>query len=171
MDAAQTPTPQAPDADASSCNVVVTQETVIPGSHVPEGTPITYTSNPPSSGPHYPVWANFQEFDRPVPDGYLVHSMEHGAVVLSYKCAECPLIAGGLRDVRDATPSDPACDPSLRVRVIVVPRPELDAAVAAAAWGFTYRADCVEATSLSAFVREHYAHAPEDFCSPGMTTF
>ena len=41
-----------------------------------------YDSNPPSSGPHYPIWADFKEYATPVPDGYLVHAEEHGAVLL-----------------------------------------------------------------------------------------
>ena len=53
----------------------------MPAIHIPIGASVVYNSNPPSSGPHYPVWANFQEFAVPVDDRYLVHSMEHGAVL------------------------------------------------------------------------------------------
>lgn len=165
------PTPEPVDA---SCAVSTTADIVVPGTHVPEDTFPAYATNPPSSGPHYPRWANFQEYDHPVLDGYLVHSMEHGAVVLYYRCAMkdlCPDVAAALRAVRDQVATDPGCDPSIRVRVILVPRPDLDVPVAATAWGFTYKAQCVDAPSLSAFIRDHYAHATEDFCAPGITTF
>jgi hypothetical protein len=152
---------------------VAEAETLLPGNHVPDGTPLAYPTNPPSSGPHYAEWANFQEFDTPVPDGNWVHSMEHGAVVLLYKCTSetCASVVSALRAIRDALPADPGCDPSTRVRIVITPRPTLDVPIAAAAWGFTYRAGCVDPASLTAFVTEHYAHAPEDFCAPGITTF
>lgn len=46
-----------------------------------------YNSNPPTSGPHGEVWtpAGFYESERN--DRNLVHSLEHGYVVISYNCA------------------------------------------------------------------------------------
>src|SRR5262249_52761098 len=121
----------------------------------------------------YPVWANFQEFTSPVPDGNLVHSMEHGAVVLMYKCdpSNCGAIVAALHAVRDAIATDPTCDPSIRVRIVIAPRPANDVPIAAAAWGFIYRATCIDVPSLTQFVRDHYGKAPEDFCAAGGTTF
>src|SRR4051794_5951171 len=148
------PAPSMPEAappppivfDGGSCTPLVEAPTIVPATHLPEGTAIAYSSNPPSSGPHYPVWANFQEYATPVPDGYLVHSMEHGAVVLLYRCdaldagaGTCPEVVAALRSVRDALATDASCDPTIRVRIILAPRPELDVPVAAAAWGFTYK--------------------------------
>ena len=155
--------------EAGACNAQIASPPVAASPHVAEGTAIAYATNPPSSGPHSPIWANFEEYGSPVDDGYLVHSMEHGAVLLLYRCdaATCAEDAAALRAVRAAVPSDPKCDPSIRVRVILAPRPTLDVRIAAAAWGATYKADCVDAASLAAWVTEHYAKAPEDFCSPG----
>jgi hypothetical protein len=158
--------------DAGACNVRLDTPPIAASPHVPEGTVITYNSNPPSSGPHYPIWANYQEFTQPVDDGYLVHSMEHGGVLLLYKCdadaSACADTVAALRAVRDAVPDDPNCDPSIRVRIIIAPRPANDVAVAAAAWGNTYRADCVDAPSLAAFITAHYAQGPESLCASGM---
>ncbi len=140
---------------------------------MPEGTPIEYNSNPPSSGPHYPIWAAFQEYDKPIARPYLVHDLEHGAIVLLHNCAlakpnaPCPGIIEQLRKVRDAVPTDPKCDAATRVRVIIAPDPDLDVPVAAAAWGFTYKADCVDAPTLEQFAKDNYAKGPEDFCTPG----
>jgi hypothetical protein len=163
-----------PGEGGSACNVRLDMPPLLDSPHVPEGTVITYDSNPPSSGPHYPIWANFQEFDKPVDDGYLVHSEEHGGVLLLYSCTDaaggaCNSMVSALRAVRDAVPTDPTCDPSIRVRIIIAPRPANDAPVAAAAWGNTYKADCVDPPSLAQFVADHYAKAPENFCSAGMT--
>lgn len=155
----------------SACNVRTAAPAVEASPHVTAGTATTYTSNPPSSGPHYPDWANFKEFTRPVEDGYLVHAMEHGAVLLLYECADdggtCADMVAQLRAVRDAVATDPLCDPGVRVRVILAPRAANDTAIAAAAWGHTYNADCVDPTSLGAFIKANYAKAPEDFCFAG----
>ncbi len=168
-----------PQVDAAACNVRLASPPLMTTVHVPQGAVVVYNSNPPSSGPHYATWANFQEYPQPVDDRYLVHSMEHGAVLLLYNCADlsgdagvtCPELADALRAVRDAVPTDPLCDPSIRVRVILAPRPANDVTVAAAAWGATYRADCVDATSLAQFISAHYAMGPENFCDPGQTSF
>lgn len=172
-----------PDADAAGpilrdggdCNVRVASPALVDSPHVATGTAVAYASNPPSSGPHYPVWANFQEFSVVVPDGNLVHSMEHGGVLLFYNCdpAEpaCQKVVADLRAVRAAIATDPTCDPGIRVRLILARRPESDTVVAAAAWGQTYRADCVDVPSLTQWVTEHYAKAPEDICAAGQIAF
>lgn len=153
------------------CNVRVAAPPIADSPHVSDGTAIVYASNPPSSGPHYNAWANFQEFDRPVADGHLVHALEHGGVLLLYKCPEdggsCAELVSQLRAVRAAVPADPLCSDGVRTRVILAPRPENSTAVSAAAWGHTYEADCVDAPSLAAFIDAHYAKAPENFCFPG----
>jgi hypothetical protein len=59
------------------------------------------------------------------------------------------------------------CDPAIRVRVILAPRAGTGVVVAAAAWGNIYRADCVDAASLTSFVVDHYAKGPENFCFAG----
>ncbi|MEI9885772.1 MAG: DUF3105 domain-containing protein [Rhizomicrobium sp.] len=155
--------------DAGPCNARIEAVPVVASPHVPEGTPVVYTSNPPSSGPHYDTWANFQELTHEVDDRHLVHSLEHGAVLLLYKCdgAECDAIVPALRAVRDAVPADPLCDPAVRTRVILAPRAANDVPVAAAAWGHTYRADCVDAVSLASFIQDHYGKGTEDLCIPG----
>jgi hypothetical protein len=163
-----------PAAEAGACAPVIDAVTELPAIHVAQGTPIVYASNPPSSGAHYGSWANFQEYADPVPDGNLVHSLEHGAVLLLYKCsspAECQPILEALRSVRAAAPADPLCSPAIRVRIILAPRPALDVPVAAAAWGFTYKAECVDAPSLAQFITDHYAKTAENFCAAGVTTF
>ena len=163
------PAVDAAPVEAGACNVRIEAVPVAESPHVPDGTPVVYSSNPPSSGPHYGTWANFQELTHPVEDGYLVHSMEHGAVLLLYRCegAACDALLAALRAVRNTIPTDPLCDPVIRTRVILAPRAANDVAVAAAAWGHVYRADCVDAASQTSFILEHYAKAPENVSVPG----
>ncbi|OGM15709.1 hypothetical protein A2985_01030 [Candidatus Woesebacteria bacterium RIFCSPLOWO2_01_FULL_43_11] len=54
--------------------------------HITDIYGVTYTSNPPTSGPHFPVWAKPGVYDRFISDGYLIHSMEHGYVIIWYDC-------------------------------------------------------------------------------------
>jgi len=69
-------------------------EQVIPDegrSHIDEGNPLVYQHYPPSSGNHYPIWLDPGFYDQPYAEGYWVHSLEHGDVVILYNCAEtCP---------------------------------------------------------------------------------
>lgn len=169
-DRGRLPAPLRPDA---SCPVVIDTPEALAGTHVPEGSPLSFNSTPPASGPHYPIWADFKEFTTPVPPGYWLHSAEHGAIVLLTKCsgAACEPILDGFRKVRDALPTDPSCDPAARVRVIITPYPDLDVPVAAVAWGWTYKADCLDLPTLTQFARDRYAQGPENVCAAGRTTF
>lgn len=161
----------APLRPAASCEVVIDTPELLASPHVVEGTPITYSSNPPTSGPHFPQWANFQEFTVPFEDGYLVHSLEHGAVALLYKCegAACAPTLEALRKIRDSLPTDPLCDPAIRARVVIAPYPKMDVPVAAVAWGWTYKAQCVDVPTLTQFAKDHYAQGTENLCAAGRT--
>ena len=160
-----------------TCDAVVAHWPDEGHTHFDPGTPIVYCTKPPSSGFHFWIWAAYKTYSRPVPAGYLVHAMEHGAVIVYYKCAtSCPDTEKKLQAVIDALPIDKTCiDPDagppdkqpLKRRVILVPDPTLDVEVAAASWQWTYRATCVDATTLTAFVNEHYNKAAEDTCADG----
>lgn len=54
--------------------------------HVPIGEEVKYNSNPPTSGSHYEDWVRSGVFDKVKDDRNLVHSLEHGYVILSYNC-------------------------------------------------------------------------------------
>ena len=63
------------------------------GEHIDPNTQPVYDSDPPTSGPHFgsSLPANFyEESDRATlpqnPEGYLVHNLEHGHVILWYNC-------------------------------------------------------------------------------------
>jgi hypothetical protein len=157
-------------APSGSCNAVVQSFPDDGHAHVADGSPVAYCTMPPSSGTHYGDWARYRTYDTPVPWGYLVHDMEHGAVIVLYKCAgSCPAVAAQLQAVIDARPVDALCDPDAGVsrRVILAPAPDLDVPIAAAAWQWTYKASCVDAASLGAFIDAHYAMAAENFCGDG----
>jgi hypothetical protein len=160
-------------ADAGSCAATIQSWADEGHTHYAPPTIIDYCTKPPNSGPHYYIWASYRSYDRPIAYEYLVHDLEHGAVDVYYKCAAgstCPTLASELQAIIDARPVDPLCDPDSGVsrRVILSPDPTLTTLVAAAAWGWTYTADCVDGSTLGAFIDAHYAMAVENFCADGI---
>jgi hypothetical protein len=54
--------------------------------HVDIGTEVSYGTNPPTSGNHYAQWTKWGTYDTPKDDRNLVHSLEHGYVIMHYNC-------------------------------------------------------------------------------------
>lgn len=152
----------------SACGAVIHQEPVpaAPIVHSPLCSPLVYSTNPPSSGEHYAVWADFREYAEPVPRGFWVHSLEHGALVLAYRCTDCDDEVQAARELIETLPEDPSCARFGRVRrVVLTPDPLLDVRWAAARWGVTLRSDCFEPESFRAFAERPWAGAPENTCA------
>lgn len=156
-----------PIAPATECTVETADAVSTPAGHTGAVCdPVEYATIPPAWGDHYPAWADFLEYDAPVPWGFLVHSMEHGALVLAYSCGDaCPEVLAAFRAIK-AERRDARCAGELN-RVIIVPQPDLDVPIAAAGWGTIYRATCLDEESLRAFADRAYAAGPENFCSAG----
>ena len=53
--------------------------------HVALGTPFDYNSNPPTSGPHFATPAEWGVYTEEIHDQILVHNLEHGGILISYK--------------------------------------------------------------------------------------
>lgn len=151
------------------CAAVTEQHPIEGAAHVPECSEVTYGTNPPSSGSHYGVWAAFQSYTFPVPRGYLVHDLEHGAVVFHYNCPDgCDDEIADAQAMIGLLPDDSRCTPlGLRRRVILTPDPLLDVRWAASAWGFTLRAECFSGPEFRAFYLERGRKGPEDLCNQG----
>lgn len=115
-------------------------------SHV-EGT-VDYDEVPPLGGPHAPTWANCGVYtEQVVPSEFAVHSMEHGAVWITYP-------EGGDVDVEALR--DLAVGQS---HVLVSPSPDVED-VTAAAWGAQLVLDGADDPALSAFI-EAYVQGPQ----------
>ena len=158
-----------PDPDGGSdpghCRIVVGAHAIEGAQHMPLCSPLTYGTNPPSSGNHYAEWADYRAYERAIFRGFWVHSLEHGAMVITYNCpGGCPDEVAAARAFIDALPAD--CGPNSR-RLILTPDPELDVRWAASTWGYTLRANCFDRDAFSAFYTEHYDHAPESICGGG----
>lgn len=109
-----------------------------------------YNSNPPTSGPHDEAWTKAGVYDKPQGDGHLVHSLEHGYVIISHNCEMInskliPTKSGQNSKMgTGSAETDKSCLDffnKLKERVendtqklILVPRPNLDANFALTAW-------------------------------------
>jgi hypothetical protein len=161
-----------PLAGESTCQVTITTGIPTTASHTELCETITYSTNPPSSGDHWPRWAAFGIYDDPVPREMLVHDLEHGAVALLHDCDGCTEeVVDALLEVTVDFGADEKClggSSGAVARFIVAPDPDIDHPIALAAWGATYVATCIDPPSLQAFVDEHYATGPEDTCAGGV---
>ena len=161
-----------PPVVVGECNATVTEVPREASGHVEVGNPISWNTNPPASGKHYPVWAGWDRSYEDLERGYWMHNLEHGGVALLYRCDDgCPEVVEQLLDVARAAPIDPLCTAPLRNRLLVVNDPLLPDGiqVAAAAWGVTYTAECFD-DSIATFVTDHIGHGPEASCTEGLTT-
>jgi hypothetical protein len=161
-----------PIAPATECVVTTAREPATSAAHEDVCSVIDYPRFPPAGGPHFQVWADFGTYDEPVEPGYLVHSLEHGAVALLHNCPDgCPEVLDAFAAIATAHADDVLCrDHPAGSRIIIAPDPTLDVAIAAVAWEHLYLATCLDEPSLTAFVDAHYAQAPEDLCAPGTAT-
>jgi hypothetical protein len=174
---------------AVACVPVVAQHTEEGmRSHLPCTPPPVYGTNPPSSGNHYGAWADYRTYATPVPWGHLMHSLEHGAVVIVYNCpGGCAAEVARAQALIDTLPpvdglaagvgplklgqADPTCAAPTKRRLILAPDPKLDVRWAATAWTWTLKSSCFDEAAFAAFIKAHADQMPEDFCSAGTTTF
>jgi hypothetical protein len=99
---------------------------------------VAYAQVPPHSGAHDPVWQRCGFYAEPVGDEHAVHSLEHGAVWITYQ----PTLPQDQIDVlRAATRS--------RADVIVSPYPVIPAPVVVSVWGRQMHLDSVDDSRLA----------------------
>lgn len=117
--------------------------------HVPVGTVVDYNSDPPTSGPHYAEWTRAGIYDEPVEDGYLVHSLEHGYVIISYRDP-------GLKEELSALAEDLGIK-----KLMVISRPALDVPLALTAWAHLLKLEAVDEKQIRDFVNAFRNAGPE----------
>lgn len=123
----------------------------LPGTAVPimdsphidpsEASAVTYNSNPPTSGPHFPFVAAPGIYSEPVADGLTVHALEHGHVVIDYGPDTTAGDLGALVDIAKRHPAD----------VLLRPRPGLTG-VALTAWSRLDHLDTFDRSRVEVFV-------------------
>jgi hypothetical protein len=110
--------------------------------------PVTYEQTPPAGGPHAPTWLNCNVYEAEVPNENAVHSMEHGAVWITYQPdlppQEIAVLQEGLGQPYE----------------ILSPFEDLPAPVVASAWGKQLLLDGVDDPKLRSFISE-YKQGPQ----------
>ena len=104
---------------------------------------------PPAGGPHNDVWQNCGFYDDPVRDENAVHSLEHGAVWITY----LPDLPQDEIEVLRALAE-------INGYVLVSPYPDQNSPVVATAWGKQLSLERAEDPALEQFVGA-YSHNPK----------
>ncbi len=111
--------------------------------------PQTYAQNPPVGGTHSSVWLNCGVYDQPVHNENAVHSLEHGAVWITY---QSDLPADAVNQIRTLAHGHSF--------IIVSPYPGLPKPVVASAWGVQLQLDNASDPRLAQFI-SRYEQGPQ----------
>lgn len=130
--------------------------------HVPDGTRAEYNSNPPSSGDHYIAPAPKGFYEQEIPDGTLIHNLEHGYVWIAYRPDLPKDQIEKLKKLFSAPFSDPKFKPS---KAIVAPRSNNPAPISAVSWRWTMDLNSFDEDKLKTFYLQHVSKSPEPAAS------
>ncbi len=132
--------------------------------HIPSTTdPNPYSTNPPAGGHHFdtPFPAKFyQESDLAslpkYPEGYLVHSEEHGYVIFWYNCAvpgvDCTALKQSIQNVMNQYGG---------TKLIAFPWSSLTVPLAMTSWGQVMYFPKIDEALMGKFVQTNRGQSPE----------
>jgi Protein of unknown function (DUF3105) len=118
-----------------------------PGAHT-EGD-VEYAQSPPVGGEHNPAWQNCGFYEEPVRNETAVHSLEHGAVWITYLPG---LPQDEIERLRDLAQSNGY--------VLVSPYSDQDFPVVASAWGKQLSLESADDPDLERFINA-YSQGPQ----------
>ena len=130
-----------PGSDGAEIEGVETFENAT--EHV-EGT-VDYEQNPPAGGPHNAVWLNCGIYDQPVPNENAVHSLEHGAVWVTYDAEE--VTGEELDALKGQLPSS---------YVVLSPYEGLDSPIVLSSWNHQLKLDSADDERIGQFFEEYW---------------
>ena len=137
---------------------------VLSRDHVPNDTlPGPFNSNPPAGGAHYATdfpAKFYQESDLAAlpkyPQGYLVHSLEHGYVIFWYNClvpnTDCSTLKQTIQTVMDQTGN---------TKLIAFPWSDMNIPLAMTSWGRILKFTKPDPALMKLFVERNRYQAPE----------
>ncbi len=123
--------------------------------HVPVGTVIQYHTDPPTSGNHYPDPQPGGFYTTPILPGFLVHSMEHGGVIIYYDALF--LSQTDLQALQTLA----AAHPGTFGQVVVVPRQDSVYPIILTAWTHRLRLTVYDQMRIDGFLALFLGHGPE----------
>lgn len=123
-----------------------------------------YSSLPATSGPHWDpsAIANWGVYTTPQPETQLIHSLEHGGIVIWYDPDRVD--AEGVAELEQFVRAQNATGVSGRYKFIVSPwggEEALPSPVVATSWRWLLELEEVDIAAIEAFAGEHYGIAPE----------
>jgi Protein of unknown function (DUF3105) len=139
---------------ASSPGVVKHRE-ISERNHV-DGT-VDYPDSPPMGGNHNSEWADCSGtvYKSPIRNENAVHSLEHGAVWLTYRPGLDPAGVAALTELVDGVDY-----------TMLSPYPGLDHAVSVQSWGYQLKTDSPTDPAIATFIRI-YRQNPQTTPEPG----
>lgn len=147
-----------PDSGEQALLEGVTQHPNEGTEHVSPDTDVEYDTTPPTSGPHYSGTVDAGFYTEAPPAGDIVHTLEHGAVVIYY----------------DADALSPEAEQSLNEwasahtgfwqSVVVVPHTDesVDSPYVLTAWRHSVRLSEYDTEIVRAFLAEYLGRGPEN---------
>ena len=124
---------------------------------------VNYPQVPPVGGDHYPIWLNCGIYTTPVVNENAVHSMEHGAVWITYQPALSSADVQTLQNLAHG-----------HSYVILSPYPGLPTPVVITAWGVQLKVNSPNDPRLAQFITK-YEQGPQTpelgaACTGGVVT-
>lgn len=117
--------------------------------HINQGERVTtYNSNPPTSGPHWSTPQTCDFYTEEVPDEAVVHSLEHGAIWVTYKDKS---LEGSMKSLFEKESA----------KVLISPRSANDSLVAVASWGRLLKLDEFDEDQIIDFIGSNRNNSPE----------
>ncbi len=150
-----------PDPESDAAASAVSERFRVPtegAAHVDQNSPVTYEHYPPSSGPHFGRPAVYRVSDTPVPEGAWIHNLEHGGIVLLFKCGEdCEARVSQIRDLFDELPDGNFGE----VKLVATPYDRAPTEFTLLAWGWQEDLDEFDAGRIERFYRDLVDKGPE----------
>ncbi len=107
-------------------------------------TPVDYAQTPPAGGEHHPTWLNCGVYTEPVPNENAVHSLEHGAIWVTY---DPSLSDEDLETLKQKLPS---------TYVVLSPYEDLPSPIVLSGWNSQLQVDSPEDERIGAFMEEYW---------------
>ncbi len=123
--------------------------------HIQQGEPVTYNSNPPTSGAHYATQRPWGVFGQKIIDQGAVHNLEHGGIWITYRP---DLDLAQIKQLRQIAALYPNA-------VLMSPRAENDSPIAIVSWGRMMKLDTVDRDAVIRYIKTYVNNSPEKFAS------
>jgi hypothetical protein len=105
---------------------------------------VDYPQTPPAGGDHNPAWLNCGVYDQPVPNENAVHSLEHGAIWVTY---DPGLSDADLETLRSQLPS---------TYIVLSPFDDLPSPIVLSGWNTQLQVEDADDPRIPEFLEEYW---------------